>query len=94
MPEEGVKLTSNNQLLTTDEIKRLASLFVNRLNVKKIRLTGGEPLIRKDIIQIVNYLNQLKSDGLKLITMTTNATVLKRNCLSLKNAGKLIFKEV
>lgn len=87
MPEEGIKLSANSNLLTTDEVKRLAGLFVKHLNVKKIRLTGGEPLLRKDIVQIVDYLNQLKFDGLKLITMTTNATILKRNCVALRNAG-------
>lgn len=88
MPEEGVQLSPNDKLLTTNEIKRLAALFVNVLSVKKIRLTGGEPLVRKDIVQIVEHLNELKASGLQLITMTTNATVLKRNCSPLKNAGK------
>ena len=87
MPEEGVQLSPNDKLLTTNEIKRLAALFVNVLSVRKIRLTGGEPLIRKDLVQIVEQLNQLKPNGLQLITMTTNATVLKRNCSALKNAG-------
>lgn len=88
MPEEGVKLSEINQLLTTDELRRLSKLFVHNFGIKKIRLTGGEPLIRKDIVQIIEYLNQLRSDGLELITMTTNATTLKRNCKSLRNAGK------
>lgn len=87
MPEEGVQLSPNSKLLTTDEIKRLASLFVRVLSVRKIRLTGGEPLVRKDLVQIVEQLNQLRPNGLELITMTTNATVLKRNCSPLKNAG-------
>ena len=49
MPEEGVKLTPNTELLNTEEIKTLARLFVKE-GVKKIRLTGGEPLVRKDIV--------------------------------------------
>ena len=88
MPEEGVQLSPNDKLLNTNEIKRLAALFVKALSVRKIRLTGGEPLIRKDLVQIVEHLNELRSDGLRLITMTTNATVLKRNCSLLRNAGK------
>lgn len=92
MPEEGVKLSKTDKLLTTDEIRRLASLFVKNLNVKKIRLTGGEPLIRKDIVQIVNHLDELRSNGLQLITLTTNATTLQRNCSALRNAGKSLLR--
>ena len=52
MPEDGVDLTPSSALLSTSEIIRLASLFVSQ-GVTKIRLTGGEPLIRKDIVDIV-----------------------------------------
>lgn len=51
MPEEGVQLSQNNELLTTEEIIKLAKLFVSE-GVNKIRLTGGEPLIRKDIVEL------------------------------------------
>lgn len=52
MPSEGVKLTKREGLLTTDEILRLAKLFVDE-GVNKIRLTGGEPTVRKDFLDIV-----------------------------------------
>ena len=52
MPEEGVELTKKQKLLTTDEMLRLAELFVKQ-GVTKIRLTGGEPTVHKDIIPIV-----------------------------------------
>lgn len=52
MPAEGVKLTKNENILQSDEILRLAKLFVKR-GVKKIRLTGGEPTVRKDIVDII-----------------------------------------
>lgn len=52
MPAEGVTLTPRQKILTTDEIIYLAQLFVNE-GVTKIRLTGGEPTTRKDIIDIV-----------------------------------------
>ena len=52
MPAEGVKLTAQQNLLTTDEVIRLAELFVNQ-GVTKIRLTGGEPTIRKDLCDII-----------------------------------------
>lgn len=51
MPEEGVELTPNAELLNTEEIITLARLFVKE-GVKKIRLTGGEPLVRKDIVEL------------------------------------------
>jgi len=52
MPEEGVELTDKLHLLTTDELIELASLFV-REGICKIRLTGGEPLVRRDVIDVV-----------------------------------------
>ena len=51
MPEDGVELTQNSELLTTEEIITLAKLFVKE-GVNKIRLTGGEPLVRKDIVEL------------------------------------------
>lgn len=52
MPEEGVDLTPSTQLLSSNEITELARLFVSQ-GVNKIRLTGGEPLVRKDVVDIV-----------------------------------------
>ncbi len=52
MPEEGVALTPQASLLTSEEIVTIARLFVSQ-GVSKVRLTGGEPLVRKDIIDIV-----------------------------------------
>jgi cyclic pyranopterin phosphate synthase len=58
MPAEGVPLTPRDQLLTTDEVIRLSKLFVNE-GVQKIRLTGGEPMLRKDIVTICGKLFML-----------------------------------
>jgi len=55
MPEEGVLLSQEKLLLTSEEIVRLAKLFVSE-GVNKIRLTGGEPTVRKDLIHIVGSL--------------------------------------
>lgn len=55
MPEAGVKLTEKSNLLTTDEIIKLAELFINE-GVNKIRLTGGEPTVRKDLTEIISKL--------------------------------------
>jgi len=52
MPEEGVRLTDKPHLLTTDELIKLAALFVQG-GTRKVRLTGGEPLIRRDVVDIV-----------------------------------------
>ena len=52
MPADGVSLTPSSQLLTTDEIVRVAKVFVSE-GVNKIRLTGGEPLVRQDVESIV-----------------------------------------
>ncbi|KAF7723113.1 Molybdenum cofactor synthesis protein 1 [Apophysomyces ossiformis] len=86
MPEGGVDLTPKEQLLTTDEILHLAQLFVDQ-GVTKIRLTGGEPTVRPDIVEIVQGLGRLKSRGLQSIGMTTNGVALKRKLPKLKEAG-------
>jgi molybdenum cofactor biosynthesis enzyme MoaA len=52
MPEEGIELSAKSHILTNDEVVRLATLFV-KSGVTKIRLTGGEPTIRKDIVGLV-----------------------------------------
>uniref|UniRef100_A0A8C9U4I4 Molybdenum cofactor biosynthesis protein 1 n=1 Tax=Scleropages formosus TaxID=113540 RepID=A0A8C9U4I4_SCLFO len=84
MPEDGVKLTPRGQLLTTEEVLTLARLFVSE-GVQKIRLTGGEPLIRPDILDIVAELRKL--EGLKTIAVTTNGVNLARLLPGLKRAG-------
>lgn len=68
------------------EILRLATIFVD-CGVEKIRLTGGEPTIRKDFVDIVSALSGLKSRGLQTIGVTTNGIALRRKLLPLKNAG-------
>nr|CAD7396397.1 unnamed protein product [Timema cristinae] len=84
MPAEGVSLTSKSQLLSTDEVLRLAELFV-REGVTKIRLTGGEPTVRKDLVDIIAALKQIK--GLETVAMTTNGLVLTRQLVPLQRAG-------
>jgi cyclic pyranopterin phosphate synthase len=82
MPEEDYHFTPNNQLMQADEIESIARAFVEE-GVKKIRLTGGEPLVRKDF---ANILNRLANLGIQL-TMTTNATRLHEFVNEIKNAG-------
>ena len=53
MPEEGIDLTENSKILTQNDIKRLVHIFVKNLGVTKVRLTGGEPTVRKDLDEIL-----------------------------------------
>eukprot|EP00794_Sanderia_malayensis_P017674 gene17674-19436_t len=84
MPENGVELTSKEKLLSTDEIIKIAGLFVKE-GVTKIRLTGGEPLVRSDIIELCERLSSL--DGLQDLALTTNGIVLAKKLPRLKQAG-------
>ncbi|KAL7285568.1 hypothetical protein ACG7TL_000672 [Trametes sanguinea] len=77
MPSEGVELSPPEHILTDDEVIRLATLFVQS-GVTKIRLTGGEPTVRKGIVDIVGRLNELRKYGLQSIGMTTNGIALHR----------------
>ncbi|KAJ3049042.1 hypothetical protein HK097_009968, partial [Rhizophlyctis rosea] len=86
MPAEGVPLTPHAELLNTDEISRVARLFVES-GVTKIRLTGGEPTVRKDLPEIIAGLNKLKSSGLEAIGMTSNGLALKRKLPTLRENG-------
>jgi cyclic pyranopterin phosphate synthase len=78
----------HSALLSFEEITRLASLFVQR-GVRKIRLTGGEPLLRKNIEILIEQLARLRTpDGQALdLTLTTNGSLLARKAQSLKDAG-------
>ncbi|CAN1798817.1 GTP 3',8-cyclase, mitochondrial [Linum perenne] len=84
MPSEGVELTPSPQLLSVDEIVRLANLFVSS-GVNKIRLTGGEPTVRKDIEEICLQLSNLK--GLNTLAITTNGITLAKKLPNLKANG-------
>ena len=85
--DENVKFVPRKELLSLEELDRLASSFVS-LGVRKIRLTGGEPLVRKGIIWLVERLSRhLQSGALDELTMTSNATQLSRFADQLAGAG-------
>jgi molybdenum cofactor biosynthesis enzyme MoaA len=86
MPEEGIQLSPEQNLLKKEEILRLAKLFVSQ-GVTKIRLTGGEPTVRPDIIDLVRGLGELKQHGLESLAMTSNGIALKRKLPQLMEAG-------
>lgn len=73
-----------DHLLSNDEITRLATAFVE-LGVNKIRLTGGEPLLRRDLPQLIEQLSGI--DGLEDIALTTNASLLPNKAEAIKDAG-------
>src|SRR5207237_6094128 len=75
MPEEGVTLLPRDHLLSYEEIERLAALFV-RLGGRKIRLTGGEPLVRRDIDDLVARIGRLKAHGLRELATPSTALLL------------------
>lgn len=82
MPEDGIRLTPKPHLMTSDEIISIAATFVG-LGVKKIRLTGGEPLVRKDAKEIILRLGKL---GVNL-TITTNGILVPNFIETFKQAG-------
>jgi cyclic pyranopterin phosphate synthase len=86
MPEEGVPLSPSRELLTTPEIVLLSSLFVSQ-GVTKIRLTGGEPTVRRDILPLMHQIGALRADGLKELCLTTNGISLDRKLDSMVEAG-------
>lgn len=73
-----------HELLSYEEIVRLAEIFVS-LGVKKIRLTGGEPLLRKDLHKLVKQINMI--DGVEDVALTTNGLLLHKYAESLYEAG-------
>jgi cyclic pyranopterin phosphate synthase len=86
MPEEGIKLSPPPQLLTTPEILYLSSLFVSQ-GVTKIRLTGGEPTVRRDIVPLMQGIGQLRQNGLRELCLTTNGVSLHRKLDQMVEAG-------
>jgi len=82
MPAEGVKLSPGSDIMKADEIYEIAKVFVKN-GVKKIRLTGGEPLVRKDFEEVLIQLNRL---DIKL-SITTNAILVDRFIDILKKYG-------
>ncbi|KAK6007294.1 hypothetical protein QM012_006302 [Aureobasidium pullulans] len=86
MPEEGVPLSPSSHLLTTPEIVYLSELFVSQ-GVTKIRLTGGEPTVRPDILPLMQQIGNLKTKGLRELALTTNAISLHRKLDKMVEAG-------
>ena len=84
MPHDSYEWISRREVLTFEEIERLSGLFVS-LGVEEIRITGGEPLLRHKLSDLVARLAQI--DGLKDLALTTNASFLHMRAAELSRAG-------
>ncbi len=86
MPEKPRWMPAN-ALMSCDEIIAMARVFVADLGIVNLRITGGEPLLRRDVVDIIGGLNALRADGLQRLSMTTNAAQLARHAEALSQAG-------
>lgn len=84
MPEEGIEALQHEDMLTYDEIQRVVKIMA-KLGVNRIRLTGGEPLVRKDMDVLVRGLKAI--EGIDSLFMTTNGILLEEMGLKLVEAG-------
>lgn len=86
MPAEGIPLKKKSEILTLEEIERVARIFVD-LGIRKIRITGGEPLVRKNLELLMRKLGEIPKDQLHTIAMTTNAVLLADRAQELHSCG-------
>ena len=84
MPEEGVTLMDHRDILSFEEITDVVKVAV-MLGVDKFRITGGEPLVRKNIVTLISMIAAI--EGVKDLSMTTNGILLEQLALPLKEAG-------
>jgi len=84
MPEEGVDFVPHNQILSYEEMLHLVELSV-KAGIRKVRLTGGEPLVRKGFIPFLEKLSAI--EDLKEISLTTNGVLLKEFASDIKRCG-------
>lgn len=84
MPEEGIPLRSHHEMLSYDDIERLVRL-ATRFGIRKVRLTGGEPLARRNIEDLVARITALP--GIEAVALTTNGALLPAKAQALKAAG-------
>src|SRR4030042_7171600 len=84
MPEEGVSLIPHEEILTYEEILRIVRVFATE-GISKVRLTGGEPLVRKGIVDFISQLSKIEE--IKDLSLTTNGVLLKEFARDLKRSG-------
>lgn len=84
MPSEGINFANNDKLFTVEELSRLSKILVDQ-GITKIRITGGEPFVRKDLMVLLRQLSEMT--GLEDISVTTNATLIGPYIDELKTLG-------
>src|SRR5258708_6576788 len=84
MPAEGLPWLKKAEILSYEEIARIARVVVG-LGIEQIRLTGGEPLVRRDVAELVSQLRAI--EGLQSLSITTNGILLKQQARALAEAG-------
>ena len=84
MPEESVESIEKDELITFEEIERIC-IAAAEIGIKKIKITGGEPLIRKEVAELVKKIKLIK--GIENVTLTTNGILLEKNIEELAQAG-------
>jgi len=84
MPEEGVDFQGKEKILQREEILRIVNVLA-RMGVKKVRFTGGEPLVRKDIVDLIK--GAVATPGIKAVHLTTNGLLFDRYAQRLRDAG-------
>lgn len=84
MPAEGIKLVKHEEILSYEEIIRLCRLF-SKIGISKVKITGGEPLVRKDVHKLIKSIKEI--DGINNVTLTTNGILLENQIDDLVKAG-------
>jgi cyclic pyranopterin phosphate synthase len=84
MPPEGVQQMPHSEILSYEEIRTVVRATAE-LGINRIRLTGGEPLVRAELPKLIKMLSQI--EGIQELSLTTNGTILKKYALELKQAG-------
>jgi cyclic pyranopterin phosphate synthase len=84
MPAEGLPWLKKAEILSYEEIERISRVAIE-MGIEQIRLTGGEPLVRRDVAELVRQLHQIP--GLRSLSLTTNGVLLKQQARSLAEAG-------
>ncbi len=85
MPETGVQLLDKRDILSLEEIVEVVRTGASKFGIRKIRFTGGEPLVRKDIVELVDQVSSI--EGIEETAMTTNGILLADYARALKKAG-------
>lgn len=85
MPAGGIELMNHQDILSLEKIAEVVKVGAESFGIKKVRLTGGEPLVRKGIVQLVSMINAIRQ--IEEVSLTTNGALLPKLAADLKKAG-------